>query len=209
MNKKNTFSKNYMFNYLKKWIHDNHADVYKQLTNLNQSTGLEEFYKYEMYPLFINRMKKALIDMAFGDIKKALFGNSILGAFILCSCYIDYLAFYYSDKSNVNERYKEFVQAFLPNYDKEKLYKDLRCKMVHNYSEGGSYLFVHNNSSMHLKIDDSFHKAFINLENLIQELYIASEKLFELISKDEKHLMNAVKRHKEAPLLRAGYWRIT
>ena len=202
MTNKTTFSKNDMFKYLKKWIHDNHPDVYKQLTNLNQSIDLEKFYKDEIYPLFIKRIKEALIDMAFGDIKKATSGNSILGAFILCSCYIDYLAFYYSDKSNVNERYKEFVHVFLTKYDKEKLYKDLRCKMVHNYSEGGSYLFTHNNPSSHLSLNNKNGKIFINLENFIQELYIAAEKLFEMIIKDEKKLINAVKCHKEAPLLR-------
>jgi len=140
--------------------------------------------------------------MAFGDIKRATSGNSIMGAFILCSCYIDYLAFYYSNEKDVNKRYKEFVHAFLPKYDKEKLYKDLRCKLVHNYSEGGSYLFVHNHSSSHLIYNNEYGKTYINLEDFVQELYVATEKLFDMITKEETLIINAVKRHKEAPLLR-------
>ena len=199
---KNTFSKNDMINYLKKWTSDNHPHTYELLNNLKRKADLERFYETEIYPLFLNRLKESVIFMAFWDIIRASSGNSKMGAFILCSCYIDYLAFYYSNKSDPNKRYKEFVDIFLPKYDKEKLYKDLRCKLVHNYSEGGSYSFIYNNPSYHLLLNNKNGKTFINLENFIQELYVVSEKLFDMITKEEARLINAVRRHKEAPLLR-------
>jgi len=57
----------------------------------------------------------------------------------------------------------------MPKYDEGKLYKDLRCKLIHSYSEGGSYLFKDGKPNLHLEKDSS-GKTFINLEDFINEI---------------------------------------
>jgi len=63
-----------------------------------------------------------------------------MGAFILCSCLIDAIAGFRKGCDTDRYDYKGFIYKNMTSYDKEKMYSDLRCKLVHSYSEGGSYL---------------------------------------------------------------------
>jgi hypothetical protein len=69
--------------------------------------------------------------------------------------------------------YKCFVRRRLQGYDPEKLYSDLRCKLVHSYSEGRSYSFVDDKADQHRQPFGS--KIVINLENFIDETKAALE----------------------------------
>lgn len=111
----------------------------------------------------------SLENMALCDIKKAIHGKCKMGAFILCSCLIDAIAGFIKGSDTRKPDYKNFVNDFLINYNGTKLYKDLRCKLVHSYSEGGTYLFTDNHSELHLKKDKS-NKIIINLENFVDEI---------------------------------------
>lgn len=77
----------------------------------------------------IEHIKHALYDMAFLDIKKASSGSSKTGAFILSSCFIDYMAGFVCGKETTHKEYKDFVRQYLPHYDPEKLWDDLRCTL--------------------------------------------------------------------------------
>ena len=122
---------------------------------------------------------KSIIDSlkfnALEDIKRASFGRSKIGAFILCSCLIDAMAGFEKGERTTRDDYKYFVSQHLPKYDAEKLYRDLRCKLVHGYSEGGSYLFTDARSGQHTDIEGD--KIIINLENFIEEIGDALDRL--------------------------------
>jgi hypothetical protein len=53
----------------------------------------------------INHIKFALYDMAFLDIKRASGGKSKMGAFILASCFIDYMAGFIAGRETTNKDY--------------------------------------------------------------------------------------------------------
>lgn len=151
----------------------------------------------------INHIKFALYNMAFLDIKRASVGKSKMGAFILAGCFIDYMAGFIAGRETTNKDYKQFVRDYLPPlYDPEKLYKDLRCKLVHNYSEGGSYVFVDASPKLHgQKING---KLVINLENFIDDLELALRKmLMDLDTNSVKQKM-AVDRYDKIGLLGIG-----
>ena len=59
-----------------------------------------------------------------------------IAEFILCSCLIDQLSGFRYNTDKVGKRYKQFVKDYLPNYNSDELYDDLRNKLVHNYSVG-------------------------------------------------------------------------
>lgn len=117
-----------------------------------------------------------------------------MGAFILGSCFIDCLTSYYVGGDTTKIHFKDFVGKFLPSYDPEKLYTDLRCKLVHNYSEGGSYMFVDGHPEWHGKWEGGSKKTFINLENFIDALRSAMEQYFQLLETDIDVHERAVKR---------------
>ncbi len=201
---KNKMTKFQMRIYLFRWLKDNKIEKYRQYFDRNNVKRNKrfEFYNDEIIPLFINRLKFSLVHMAYTDIKKAVSENLIMGSFILCSCYIDYLAYYYSSNDNIGTRYKEFIKKYLGLYDPESLYKDLRCKLVHNYSEGGSYIFTHNAPINHLQLNSKYNKIYINLNNFISDLEHATEHFFNDLQNNDKMILEAVRSFKMNPLVK-------
>jgi hypothetical protein len=58
----------------------------------------------------IKRIKNSLSQLAFADVKKASDGGAKMGAFILASCFIDYLAgFYYGHKAKRDQPWSKNV----------------------------------------------------------------------------------------------------
>lgn len=94
-----------------------------------------------------------------------------IAEFILCSCFIDQISGFRYNITSVGKRYRDFVKEYLPIYDPDELYLDLRNKLVHNYSVGGYYGLTRNSPSNHLKMVNN--KKCLNLENFISDLEIA------------------------------------
>jgi hypothetical protein len=137
---------------------------------------------------FIESLWHSLHDMAFLDIQRASNGSSKMGAFILASCYIDYLAGFRYGKQSKGKDYMNFVRDYFNSkYDPGKLYEDLRCKLVHNYSEGGSYTFTDNHHELHkTKISDG--RIILNLEDFISDIENAMNTYFEeLRTNDDRY----------------------
>ena len=100
------------------------------------------------------------------DIEKASAGGSKMGAFILCSCYIDYLAGFRYGKAGTGKEYKKFIEIYLRDYDPDTIYTDMRCGVVHNYTEGGSYVFVHSLPNFHFYKPGGVGKTTLKLGKL-------------------------------------------
>ena len=156
-----------------------------------------------MNQVILNHIKNALYDMAFLDIKRASDGGSKMGAFILASCFIDCMAGFVCGRKTTRKDYEHFVRNYLPSlYDPSKLYKDLRCQLVHNYSEGGSYWFVDNKAQLHGKTVCG--RIIINLENFINDLENALNKVLREIQSDQSKKQKAIDRYKSIGLLCVG-----
>lgn len=97
-----------------------------------------------------------------------------IAEFILCSCLIDQISGFRYNTDSVGKRYKQFVKEYLPDYDPEKLYDDLRNKLVHNCSVGSSYGLTRKAPHLHLK--KSKGVTYLNLENFISDLEKALNK---------------------------------
>lgn len=102
-----------------------------------------------------------------------------IAEFILCSCFIDQVSGFRYNTDKVGKRYRQFVKDYLPNYNSDELYEDLRNKLVHNYSIGNYHGLTRNAPHIHLqKINGITH---LNLESFISDLKIALDKyVFEL-----------------------------
>jgi hypothetical protein len=151
----------------------------------------------------LNHIKFALYDMAFLDIKRSSAGQSKMGAFILASCFIEYMAGFIAGRETTNKDYKQFVKDYLPStYDPEKLYSDLRCKLVHNYSEGGSYMFVDAKPALHGQKNGT--KMIINLENFIDDIEAALRKVLSDLDCDPAKQKKAENRYDKIGLLGIG-----
>jgi hypothetical protein len=150
---------------------------------------------------FINSLWHSIHDMAFLDIKRASDGKSKMGAFILASCFIDYLAGFRYGKNTKGLDYVRFAKIYLNGkYDASKLYQDLRCKLVHNYSEGGSYAFTDNHPELHnTKTSDG--RIMINLENFISDIENVMNTYFNELKTDDEIFRLAQARYDKLGIL--------
>ncbi|HNY35974.1 MAG TPA: hypothetical protein PLD14_01720 [Candidatus Pacearchaeota archaeon] len=149
----------------------------------------------------IKRITLSIKEMALGDVKRAMIGKSKMGSIILGSCLMDCLATFYYGNCSTGKNYRSFVDKFLPQYDSRNFYEDLRCKLVHDYSEGGSYVFKDNKPIEHLKKYKKSNKIIINLENFVEELEKIVDDYLKLITNDDVAYKNALKRIKSLGLL--------
>jgi len=128
-------------------------------------------------------VRKQLSQWDFEDVTRAAKGGCKLGAFILASCLMDHLAYFYSPIGSEHEksgpRFRSFVSNYLKSYDSRKLYKDLRCHLVHNYTEGGSYLFTDGRPEVHLRPDSNSGRLIVNLEDFLADIRGAMVRLFD------------------------------
>ncbi|MEK7075682.1 MAG: hypothetical protein AAB948_02735, partial [Patescibacteria group bacterium] len=95
----------------------------------------------------VKTLDESLYYWAFKDIEKAAINSDAkMAGFMLGACFIDALSGFYSGlvrkdiKSGSAKRFKNFVKRYLPKYDSELLYGDLRCGLVHSYSAGETYV---------------------------------------------------------------------
>ncbi len=135
----------------------------------------------------IQTLETSLLHMALEDIKRASGGGSKMGAFILCSCYIDYLAGFRYGKPAGRSEYKQFVTEYLKMYDPEAIYHDMRCGIVHNYTEGGSYIFMHEHPELHRYQQAGVGKICLNLEDFISDIESAALKYMDELMNIESH----------------------
>ena len=142
---------------------------------------------------FIKILWNSLYVMAFLDIKRASKGGSKIGAFILSSCFIEYLAGFRYGKKTGKKDYINFVKSYFNGkYNPEKLYTDLRCKLVHNYSEGGTYAFTDSHPELHNTKQDG--RTIVNLENFIADIEEVLNRYFDELRTDDELCKLAKKR---------------
>jgi len=148
------------------------------------------------------QIKHVLTRMAFNDIIRASKGGSKMGAFILASCFIDYLAGFRYGKETTRKDYIAFVSGYFDKklYDPEKLYTALRCKLVHQYSEGGAYTFTFNRPDLHNTSDED-GKKILNLEQFVRDVESSMDRYFAQLEQDYALQELAEKRYHQSGLL--------
>ena len=136
---------------------------------------------------------KHTLEEAILDIKRARDGGAKIGAFILASCFIEYMAGFVCGGKTKPKDYKDCVRRYLPSYNPSRLYKHLRCKLVHNYSEGGSHWLLEGKPQLHGQRINGL--TIINLENFIQDLEKALQELLGEIESDPSKKQKAINRY--------------
>ncbi len=108
-------------------------------------------------------------------------GGTPLAAFILLSSAIDVIAGFYAGRKSLEEpglgrQYKKFITDYMPQYNPEKVYRLIRCSLVHNFIVGPNMALTHGNSSLHLKTLDGMD--FKNFEDFFENFKLAVKNYF-------------------------------
>lgn len=114
----------------------------------------------------------------------------VIAEFILCSCLIDQLSGFRYNTDKVGKRYRQFVKEYLPKYNPNELYEDLRNKLVHNYSLGEFYELRRRSEMPHPILQSG--RTRLVLEDFIVDLESAMFKLFQELKTIKSIRNNAV-----------------
>lgn len=111
-------------------------------------------------------------------------------AFILLTCYIDYLGTLLAGRDASQHTFEQFLQRFMspPNqpsrYDPKELYRSLRNKLVHNYAIwNAKYYLTHGRPEAHLQPVAS-DAVVLNLEDFFTDVESASGEYFRTVDAD-------------------------
>lgn len=153
-------------------------------------------------------VKGSIKYLVLDEIQRAMSGGATLGAFIIASCAIDYLATFASgrksNRGHIAESYKNFIKKYFPpEYSKyaEGIYKDLRCGMVHGLS-AQNFAFVYDQPDKHLKLwKPDTGIICLNLENFIDDLIKAANKYIQALDSDIRLQQNLEERFDDSSIL--------
>lgn len=133
--------------------------------------------------LFIDEFESYFEQQVIGEIQKAIDNGMGAAAYILISCAIDCLASFWHGKDSKEKIYKEFIDTFFVGYNANHLYKDLRCRLVHNYTLGEKLIMCWDEADIHKsRTDDG--KVVINLEQFFEDFKQAKDSYFAQVRHD-------------------------
>jgi len=118
-----------------------------------------------------------------------------IAEFILCSCLIDQISGFRYNTDKVGKRYKKFVREYLPNYNPEELYDDLRNKLVHNYSLGRHYNLTSKSAHLHLQTING--NTYLTIEYFLADIKSALSTYFNELRNDMLVRQNALNWYKQ------------
>jgi len=117
----------------------------------------------------------SLKEFALGDIRKSRKEDMLIASFILSFCFISTLSAYRYYRSRElksdEEKFKYFIKEYFDSsYHPyaDQLYKDLRSKLVHNYSANKRFVLSDEQKDWHLVIKNS--KIFLNVDVFIVDV---------------------------------------
>jgi hypothetical protein len=173
------------------------------MTNITQ----ENLVKY---------LDKYLYEWAYKDFKRESLkdGKSKMVCFVLGCYFIDAIAEFFagvdrtSYKQGSSKSLKDFLKRYLPQYNPDKIYANLRCGLLHSYVAGDSYVFTYNNKAGYHLDRTADNKIILNLEDFCADLRGAYRKFREDILVNKNIFSNTKKRIESMGLTKLIYYAI-
>lgn len=124
------------------------------------------------------------INLTYETLKEDTRGKTTpLMAYLLVSCAIDSISGFYAgrnpqDAKGINWEYKKFIIDFMPKYDADLLYKQLRCSITHNFSLGKDIGLTHNTPLQVHLVKDIKGRTTLNFEDFFDDYKLAIKAYF-------------------------------
>ena len=150
--------------------------------------------------LYVDEFKEYFEAKIVSEIRTTIEANLKTAPYILISCAIDFLVTFWAGADSTRTRYKNFVDTYFVGYRGENLYRELRCRMVHNHTVGESTIICWDEPDLHKKVTDD-DSTVINLAEFFQDFIQAVEYYFSALRIDPVLLNNQIKRFNEMGVL--------
>ena len=143
--------------------------------------------------LWVEEFERYFDERILSEIRTAIGVGLQTAPYILISCAIDFLTTFWAGADSTRERYRDFVNAFFAGYDGEKVYRQLRCRMVHNHTVGEAAIICWDELDLHgCTIGDG--TVVLNLEQFLQDFIEAKKKYFAALRTSPEVLENQIAR---------------
>jgi len=86
--------------------------------------------------LWVDEFERYFDERILSEIRTTIEIGLQTAPYILISCAIDFLVTFWAGADSTRTHYRNFVNTFFIGYDGENLYRELRCRMVHNHTVG-------------------------------------------------------------------------
>ena len=89
------------------------------------------------------------------------------------------------DSKSSGKIYRKYLERYMPQYNSKNVYRNVRCRLAHNYTMGDAVALIHNNSTAHDPLWSHGGKI-INFENFYAYFRIGVERYFMDLEKDKQ-----------------------
>jgi hypothetical protein len=129
------------------------------------------------------------IDETYTATRDGENGSTPLAAFILVSSAIDFMGGFLEgidsfDSDSSGKIYRRYLERYMPEYNSKDVYRNVCCRLAHNYTIGDAVALIHHNSNAHDPLGSHGDKI-INFENFYADFRIGVEKYFLDLQKDK------------------------
>jgi len=150
--------------------------------------------------LWIDEFERYFDERIVDEIRTTIEVGLQTAPYILISCAIDFLVTFWAGADSARTRYRDFVNTFFDGYDGEDLYRELRCRMVHNHTVGERAIICWDEPDIHrCTINDG--AVVLNLEQFFEDFIQAENRYFSALRVSSELLNNHIRRFNEMGVL--------
>ncbi len=150
--------------------------------------------------LWVDEFERYFDERIVSETRTAIGIGLQTAPYILISCAIDFLTTFWAGADSSRERYRDFVNAFFAGYDGENVYRELRCRMVHNHTVGQTAIICWDEPDLHgCTIGNG--TVVLNLAQFFQDFIKAKNKYFAALRTSPDLLENQMARFNEMGVL--------
>ena len=120
--------------------------------------------------------------------------------YILISCAIDFLVTFWAGADSTRRRYEHFVNTFFVGYGGEHLYRELRCRMLHNHTVGQRAIICWDEPDIH-RCTTVDGEIVLNLEQFFDDFIQAKNRYFAALRSSPDLLRNHIRRFNDMGVL--------
>ncbi len=150
--------------------------------------------------LWVDEFERYFDDSILYEIRTTIQAGLHTAPYILISCAIDFLVTFWAGSESTPRRYKDFVNTFFSGYNGNLLYRELRCRMVHNLTVGDRTIVCWNEPDIH-KRTTTDGTVVINLEQFFDDFIGAKNRYIAALRSTPDLLRKHIKRFNDIGVL--------
>ncbi|HBG74938.1 MAG: hypothetical protein A2X25_07440 [Chloroflexi bacterium GWB2_49_20] len=143
--------------------------------------------------LWVDEFERFFNEKILSEIRTTIDNGLQTAPYILISCAIDFLVTFWTGTDSTRKSYPDFVNKYFDGYEGDILYKELRCRMVHNHTVGENAIICWDEPDLH-KCTAGNKIIVLNSQQFFEDFILAKDRYIEELRTNHKLLENHIRR---------------